>query len=186
MVVEQVAFDIPAKTLEKLLSGEWIRYGGVVRNAAGQIVEHLTEVSVPDSSSADRIMQALTSRKGLVIIGSVATAATAATAWLYKRHQDQQAQLEPFRLAMVAYVTAIQTQSMSLEVVDDLLAALREVDPKRAKKVQADTIEIIVGYTREFAAANGTEIVESNAGKGKVIDLLPYLEKQRDILSDAS
>lgn len=44
MPVVQVPFDMPKEIAEKISSGEYSRFGGVVRDAAGHIVAHLKEI----------------------------------------------------------------------------------------------------------------------------------------------
>ena len=49
-MIIQPTFYIPPDIAAGLLSGEFIRYGGVVRDAAGRLVTHLKEVSIPKPS----------------------------------------------------------------------------------------------------------------------------------------
>lgn len=40
-----ISFEIPAKFMIKVLSGEYVRYGGIIKDAAtGQVIGHLKEV----------------------------------------------------------------------------------------------------------------------------------------------
>lgn len=45
-MIQQVAFDIPKEIALGLASGEYVQYGGVVRDAAGHIVKHLEPADV--------------------------------------------------------------------------------------------------------------------------------------------
>ena len=46
MPVQQIAFDIPPLIASKLLTGEYIQWGGIVRDQAGRIVKHLKPVQI--------------------------------------------------------------------------------------------------------------------------------------------
>ena len=54
-MIQQVAFDVPKEIALGLASGEYVQYGGGVRDAAGHIVKHLEPVNV--SNDANRAMQ---------------------------------------------------------------------------------------------------------------------------------
>lgn len=51
-MIQQVAFEVPAKIAVKLATGELIQYGGVVRDLSGRIVKHLKPANVADGTNA--------------------------------------------------------------------------------------------------------------------------------------
>ena len=53
-MIQQVAFDVPKEIALGLASGEYVQYGGVVRDAAGHIVKHLEPADV--SNDANKAM----------------------------------------------------------------------------------------------------------------------------------
>ena len=50
-MIQQVAFDIPKEIALGLASGEYVQYGGVVRDAAGHIVKHLEPADVSNAAT---------------------------------------------------------------------------------------------------------------------------------------
>lgn len=58
-----VEFDLPEEILQGLLRGEYIRYGGVIRNSAGGIVRHLVETGSSVESYNKEITQTLQALK---------------------------------------------------------------------------------------------------------------------------
>ena len=50
-MIQQVAFDVPKEIALGLASGEYVQYGGVVRDAAGHIVKHLEPVNVSNAAT---------------------------------------------------------------------------------------------------------------------------------------
>lgn len=96
MSLQQIAFLVPPELDLGLATGKLIRYGGVVRNQAGEIVAHLEEV---DISLGDAVSEAVSKavavardNKGKVIIAGAAVAAvTRAIAYAsYKRMAKRQ------------------------------------------------------------------------------------------------
>lgn len=83
MPVEQVAFEIPKEIAEKIATGEYSRFGGVVRDAAGHIVAHLKEIKpervltkvnikpqLPDNELLDKAWKiAKDNKKNILIAG---------------------------------------------------------------------------------------------------------------------
>ena len=63
MSLQQIAFLVPPELDLGLATGELIRYGGVVRNQAGEIVAHLEEV---DISLGDAVSEAVSKAVAVV------------------------------------------------------------------------------------------------------------------------
>ncbi len=91
-----IPFEVPAKFLPKVLSGEYIRYGGILKEAAtGRIVGHLKEVGSLSQSLASlplsptkavsflaehqQLSQIMTTLKALKLITGVGAIASVAT-----------------------------------------------------------------------------------------------------------
>lgn len=138
MSLQQIAFLVPPELDLGLATGELIRYGGVVRNQAGEIVAHLEEV---DISLGDAVSEAVSKavavardNKGKVIIAGAAVAAvTGAIAYAsYKRmakRQVRQIELaERFQETMNQYFQAISNGALDEAVVDETIAVIDEAN----------------------------------------------------------
>jgi hypothetical protein len=66
ITIQPVNFHIPPDIQSGLASGDLIRYGGVVRDGAGQLVKHLKEVPLSESGrdAAQRLAASLKRENG--------------------------------------------------------------------------------------------------------------------------
>ena len=82
MSLQQIAFLVPPELDLGLATGKLIRYGGVVRNQAGEIVARLEEAGVSPgdavSEAASKAAAVVRDNKGKAIIVGVTVAGTAA------------------------------------------------------------------------------------------------------------
>lgn len=192
MAVEQVAFVIPKAIEAGLASGELVRYGGVVRNAAGHIVKHLDEVPTPKLDKALGVARAFAQKNPkLVIVGAAATVAIggAAVAVSAVKRKKINAAKEKLELALGDYLKAIVDQSMNLEVVDALdiaLAELRSLTGKQTSDlISSEVLDSLVSYSRDFILHNSPKELTA-AETPQVMSLEEYLAKQRQIFDEAS
>lgn len=85
MPVEQVTFDIPEEIAKRISSGEYSRFGGVVRDAAGHIVAHLEEIKpervlpnvrikpkLPDNELLGKVLDFVEDNKKNIVIAGAA------------------------------------------------------------------------------------------------------------------
>ena len=123
MSIEQIAFVIPPRIEAGLATGEFVRYGGVVRDGAGHIVTHLKEVPTPKLDKAIRVARKFAeANKVALVAGTVAAAAlggTAVAVFAVKRKKVKKAELR-LQTALSAYMRAIVSQKMNLVVIDGL------------------------------------------------------------------
>lgn len=73
MAVAQITFEIPLEIQKGIDEGTLIRFGGVVRNQAGQIVRHLMEIPVSkvDSNAIGSKIMGFAKRNKYFLIGTV-------------------------------------------------------------------------------------------------------------------
>lgn len=193
MVMQQVALDIPRDVLEKLATGEWIRYGSVVRNHAGHIVAHLKELSPKESQSGvtDRALQ-IAKTHPFVSVGIVilTTAGGALAATVVRRKYTKTKLLgDRFNAAMSAYISAIRDQTMSLEIVNEMLEAwessISSSDRKADEVLDPADLRLVAAYIRKFVDVNSTEGGEA-LFEDDVIDLHAYLERQKAVIKESA
>ena len=206
MAVIQPALDIPNDIALRLMSGEYVRVGGVVRDHAGRLVKLLDDASPSDDAqeaAQASIAKVLRNRQGVLIgLGVVAVAATAGGAAYLATRKTKAAQpelptsVESYSASLAAYLEAARHGTLDGEIIDRLIADLDAV------KAESDsgtiTIEflpeqwetlvgIVARHTRNLAEANQLELSNlpepAVALGATIIELRPYLEIQRELFS---
>ena len=208
-IIIQPAFEIPLDIAERLATGELIRYGGVIRDAAGRLVTHLKEVQLPTSNEQtimSKIANALTTSKGkaavaiglgVVVVGGVAF-------WVVgkkiKKKQlavlEMAKSIESYNASLCAYLDAIRNRSVDINIIDNLISDLDNirVNGENGKisivfsPEQLDTlVNLVFDYTKKLAEANSYSLLEeikkpSPASTDNAITgLRHYLEVQKRI-----
>jgi hypothetical protein len=207
VAIIQVPLEIPDEIYARVLTGEYERLGGVVRDHGGQLVKLLDDAppvaDVREAAEAG-IAKALTNRTVLgIALGVVAVAATAGGAAYRARRKTNAAQLvlptsvENYSESLVAYLEAARRGSLDAEIIDRLIAGLDAVKAEpnsgeiiRSSPAQAETlVGLVADHTRALAEANESELVAlagpSDPQGATIIELRPYLEAQRDLFSEA-
>lgn len=189
MAVKNIVFDIPESMLEKIDSGEFIRFGGVIRNQAGQIVKHLDEVSIP----IDKVPIPKNNKKGMgVAIVSLAAVAIAGIAYsvVKNKNEDKESKnMTEFNKSFVEYISSIKSSTVSEKKIDNVLEAIDKIK-KNEKNGNRDfyfnnsktLFETIRNYTYEFAKANSFEIPETEC-KQDIDGLKYYLQVQKQVFN---
>ena len=201
MAILPVAFDVPDFIQAELESGSLIRYGGIIRDQAGHIVQHLSEVDLPGNDSAGKAGQLMSfakKNKG-VLIGTaivVAAAAAAGIGWVISRNKKNQTIRIPkcivdFNSAFQCYITSIQAGTLDQKILDDVLKALEEIKKNQESGGMDITfsvenaqylVDMVRDYTERLADANSYKMPEHITSNGNtVIDLQQYLSIQKDI-----
>lgn len=206
MAIVQEAFDIPADIMTKLLTGEYRRIGGVVRYAIGpnkgQIVKHLEPVDLKAAEQAKgigaKVIQfARNNKRGLIIGGVIAGAATAGGFIYYKVKTHEPAVVAKFRAALRKYIAEIRNGNLELNTIDSLMAALDELkkhkDYEKFKIVLStedlDTlVNRIYDYTIQLAKNNKVELTEEERIRtnNSILNLQNYLKTQKRIFEVAA
>lgn len=204
MAVIQTALVIPDDIVSRLLTGELVRHGGVVRDQASmQIVTHLKDVSPIDGVEAARASIAKILRNPVLIgLGVVAVAATAgAKAYLVTRktkaaQPELPTSVESYSASLAAYLEAARHGTLDAEIIERLIADLDAVKAESDSGTitiefspeQSETlVGIVADHTRTLAEANQLELSNlpepANAQGATIIELRPYLEVQRELFS---
>lgn len=212
MYVQQVAFDIPAGIAKGLAAGDLTRYGGIVRNSAGQIVKHLKEVPISPAEegalkqAVQKAMSLAKGKKEILIPVIVITGAFLIGGVIYsavkgkEKKEAQRNAVKNFNARLTNYLNALRSESLTLDEVSNLQSAISELE---AVLGGGDlTIEIpgeqftalitaIVDYTSRLAEANDNTLnsddisVEGNEKSGLKL-LSNCLAVQRHIFENAA
>lgn len=208
-VIVQPTFYIPPDIATGLLSGDFIRHGGVVRDTAGRLVTHLKEISAPEKAVEEVAKRADTSIKnhwvvlGVGVLTLVAVGGGVVLA-VKKRNKDVQPEVpecvQNYNESLRAYLEAIRTGSLDADIIDRLIA---DLDAVRAYGEEYDTTvafsaeqlatltNAVVEYTSKLAEVNAIELDEpelptEDSEGGVVVDLRRYLEVQKRIFDEAA
>ncbi|MGW1730043.1 hypothetical protein [Streptomyces sp. NPDC001999] len=209
MISQPTTFYIPPEIEAGLLSGDLIRYGGIVRNQMGQIVKHLKEISLPVSNekTVARVAGMLKNPRVLiptVVVGTVA-AGVAVIVAAKKRKQTGKAEVpecvQSYNASLAAYVEAVHEGRLELDIIDRLIADLDAVkaysDEDGSITLDFSTkhaemlVNIVVDYTGHLAEANSVDLNELQgvapaSDDDAVVDLRRHLEVQRKIFTEAA
>lgn len=215
MYVQQVAFDIPADIAKGLAAGDLTRYGGIVRNGAGQIVKHLKEVPINPAEegvlkqAAQKAMSLAKGKKEILIPVIAIAGAALVGRVIYsavkgkEKKEAEEAQsntVKNFNAQLTNYLNALRSESLTLDEVSNLQSAISELETELGGGDL--TIEIpgeqfttlitaIVDYTSRLAKANDNTLnsddisVEDNEKSGLKL-LSNCLAVQRQIFEKAA
>ena len=210
MAIIQVLLEIPDETYARVVTGEYVRVGGVVRDHGGQLVKLLGDASpIDDAQEAAKagIEKVLRNRTVVGIgLGIVAVAATAGGAAYRAKRKTEAAQLvelptsvENYSDSLTAYLEAARHGSLDAEIIDRLIADLDAVKAEshsgtiniELSPEQSETlVGIVAGHTRKLAEANERDLSNlpepASTQGATIIELRPYLEVQRDLFSRAA
>ena len=209
-VVIQHAYVIQDDIYSRMLTGELVRTGGVVRHRTSmQIVKHLMDASPIDGveeAARTSIAKILRNPRyiliGLSVVAVVAT--VRAKAYLATRETkaaqpELPTSVENGSASLAAYLEAARHGSLDAEIIDRLIAYLEAVKAESDSGTitlsvlteQWETLAgIVADHTRALAEANQLELSNlpepANAQGATIIELRPYLEIQRELFSRAS
>lgn len=206
MAVIQVPLEIPDDIAVRVLAGEYVRDGGVVRDRAGRLVKLLDDaLPIDDAEEVAKagLANVLRNRKVVVMgLGVVAVAATAGGAAYLATRKTKAAQPElptcvgNYSASLAAYLEAARHGTLDAEIIDRLIADLDAVKAESYSGIitieyspeQSETlVRIVAGHTRKLAEANQLEPSNlpepTNVQGGTVIELCPYLAIQRELFS---
>ncbi|WP_431801177.1 hypothetical protein [Microbacterium sp. bgisy203] len=206
MTVVPVAYEIPDDILAGLLSGEYMRFGSVVRDGT-KIIMHLKEVAPPikelgpEGGATLAIGAALKNPKVLIGLGTATVIAVGSVAiWAVAKSKkpaepEVPASVVEYNEALAAYLGAIQEGTLTAAVLDRLIAALDAIKDDSVEggirvefsvEQSAALVDLAVDFTKRLADANSVRlddwqlsiVPESNP----IIDLRQWLELQKRIV----
>lgn len=208
-MIVQPTFHIPPDIAVGLLTGDFIRFGGVVRDTAGRLVTYLKEVPPPDKAVAEGAKRAaMTLRNPWVVVGVGVLTLVAVSGGVVLAQKKRRKNAEPivpdcvqdYTQSLHAYLDAIQAGELDADIVDRLVTDLdaviaygEGVDTTVAFSSDqlATLTRVVLEYTTELAKANDFKLDGDGrpsviADEDDVLDLRRYLELQRQIFRAAA
>ena len=210
-MIQQVAFEVPTEIAVKLATGEFVQYGGVVRDLSGRIVKHLKPADVADGANAAKQVAvkalAVAKENKKLAVGALAVAGAAAVGgaaygvishFKHRRGQKEQiTAMDAFNGAFTDYLSALDKGELTVEIIDALEGAMDGLSGEKGFTVEIEgdqfmlLVKAVRDYTDRFAKANG---MKSEAPILKIFDKRPNdlsglrdcLATQREILSQAA
>lgn len=180
MPVIQETFFIPDDIMTKILTGEYIRTGGIIRYATGpnkgRIVKHLDPIELKEieqtkSLWGKAVQFAKTNKKALIIGGIIAGAFAAGTYFYVKLKKSEAEEVKNFRIRLKAYIDELRSGTLQLTSIENLLTAVNEL--KKLKSLSDIKVEFsleelhvlvrqIHDYTIQFAKINNYSISDKD------------------------
>lgn len=211
-MIQQVAFDIPKEIALGLASGEYVQYGGVVRDAAGHIVKHLepadasNDVNKAIQVAAQAIQLAKENKKtaiGVLAVAGVAAAGGAVYAGVThlqhkKEERARKTAMDDFNAAFSEYLKALGNSELTVEKIDELenaISALSGSEKGCTIEIESEQFKSLVksvrDYTERLSKANNAK--SSNVvfklfekKPNDISGLKECLATQREILTQAA
>lgn len=193
-MIQQVAFDVPKEIALGLASGEYVQYGGVVRDAAGHIVKHLEPVNV--SNDANRAMQvaaqaiqlAKENKKtaiGVLAVAGVAAAGGAVYAGVThlqhkKEERARKTALDDFNAVLSEYLKALGNSELTVEKVDELenaISALSGSEKGCTTEIESEQFKSLVKSVRDYTE----RLSKANSAKSSNVVFRLFEKKPNDI-----
>lgn len=177
-MIQQVAFDIPKEIALGLASGEYVQYGGVVRDAAGHIVKHLepadvsNDVNKATQVAAQAIQLAKENKKtaiGVLAVAGVAAAGGAVYAGVThlqhkKEERARKTAMDDFNAAFSEYLKALGNSELTVEKIDELenaISALSGSEKGCTIEIESEQFKSLVksvrDYTERLSKANSAK-----------------------------
>ncbi len=179
MPVIQETFFIPDDIMTKILTGEYIRTGGIIRFATGpnkgRIVKHLDPIELKEiektKSIWGKVVQFAKTNKKPLIVGSIIVGAVAGTFLYVKFKKGEAEEVKTFRIQLKAYIDEIRIGKLQLTSIENLLTAINEL--KKLKllsdikiELSAEDLDILVNriysFTLQFAKINNYNICDGD------------------------
>lgn len=209
MPVVQVTMEISEEAARGIAAGVLKQTGGVIRDNAGHIFEHLKDAKIvkPQKQVAEvvkpSLLNVLKDNKNLAIGIGVVTVVAIGAASLYvhdkikKNKQDEIPEIKSFNDSLIQYIMSAQNKKMSYDDIDSLYNELDKMKSSYdAKTINIDfsieqldsLIDIIVDYTKRLVKANQYEAEYPNfdevkTPEDKIVYLSNYLKIQKDIFN---
>lgn len=193
-MIQQVAFDIPKEIALGLASGEYVQYGGVVRDAAGHIVKHLEPADV--SNDVNKAIQVaaqaiqLTKENKKAAIGVLAVAGVAAAGGAVyagvthlqhkKEERARKTAMDDFNAAFSEYLKALGNSELTVEKIDELenaISALSGSEKGCTIEIESEQFKNLVKSVRDYTE----RLSKANSAKSSNVVFKLFEKKPNDI-----
>ena len=206
MPIIQEAFDIPNDIMTKLLTGEYRRIGGIIRDATGpnkgQIVKHLEPIDLKPAQQVQsigaKVIQFAKRNKKVLIVSGVAVAAVTVGSFVYCKVKNREPEVvTTFRSELKTYIEEVRTGTLKLSSIENLLSALEAVKSHKDSsniiiELSTEELDVLVNriyeYTKSLAEMNEYPLNAEDIKKydDSVDNLQSYLTVQKQIFETAA
>lgn len=193
-MIQQVAFDVPKEIALGLASGEYVQYGGVVRDAASHIVKHLEPADVSNDVNktiqvaAQAIQLAKENKKtaiGVLAVAGVAAAGGAVYAGVThlqhkKEERARKTAMDDFNAAFSEYLKALGNSELTVEKIDELenaISALSGSEKGRTIEIESEQFKSLVKSVRDYTE----RLSKANSAKSSNVVFKLFEKKPNDI-----
>lgn len=193
-MIQQVAFDVPKEIALGLASGEYVQYGGVVRDAAGHIVKHLEPADVSNDANkamqvaAQAIQLAKENKKaaiGVLAVAGVAAAGGAVYAGVtHLQHKKEEGArktaMDDFNAAFSEYLKALGNSELTVEKIDELenaISALSGSEKGCTIEIESEQFKSLVKSVRDYTE----RLSKANSAKSSNVVFKLFEKKPNDI-----
>lgn len=193
-MIQQVAFDVPKEIALGLASGEYVQYGGVVRDAAGHIVKHLEPADVSNDVNkaiqvaAQAIQLAKENKKtaiGVLAVAGVAAAGGAVYAGVThlqhkKEERARKTAMDDFNAAFSEYLKALGNSELTVEKIDELenaISALSGSEKGCTIEIESEQFKSLVKSVRDYTE----RLSKANSAKNSNVVFKLFEKKPNDI-----
>lgn len=193
-MIQQVAFDVPKEIALGLASGEYVQYGGVVRDAAGHIVKHLEPANVSNDANkamqvaAQAIQLAKENKKaaiGVLAVAGVAAAGGAVYAGVtHLQHKKEEGArktaMDDFNAAFSEYLKALGNSELTVEKIDELenaISALSGSEKGCTIEIESEQFKSLVKSVRDYTE----RLSKANSAKSSNVVFKLFEKKPNDI-----
>ncbi len=193
-MIQQVAFDVPKEIALGLASGEYVQYGGVVRDAAGHIVKHLEPADVSNDVNkaiqvaAQAIQLAKENKKtaiGVLAVAGVAAAGGAVYAGVThlqhkKEERARKTAMDDFNAAFSEYLKALGDSELTVEKIDELenaISALSGSEKGCTIEIESEQFKGLVKSVRDYTE----RLSKANSAKSSNVVFKLFEKKPNDI-----
>ena len=186
MAVIQKEIIVPDNLLPGIMSGA-INIMGLAKNVNnGRIIKHLDAFDSDDSNSAALAVQ-------LIVVGVAAVGGIGVGIYTLVNRSK----VKNFKDALNAYIEAVNSKQLTVEIIDNLVNALDKLKGKVRRSIQIEfssdeltaLIECLCNHTKTLAEANNINLTFEPTEEEKSDVLLMFrnnLVKQRDIFELAA
>ena len=193
-MIQQVAFDVPKEIALGLASGEYVQYGGVVRDAAGHIVKHLEPADVSNDANkaiqvaAHAIQLAKENKQaaiGVLAVAGVAAAGGAVYAGVThlqhkKEERARKTAMDDFNAAFSEYLKALGNSELTVEKIDELenaISALSGSEKGCTIEIESEQFKSLVKSVRDYTE----RLSKANSAKSSNVVFKLFEKKPNDI-----
>lgn len=194
MPIIQPSIVVPDDIYDDYLAGKIDIMGLAKRTDTSRIVRHLDTIPEGDDTE-DANGESLLFTVGVAVLTALAITVTGVTIRMISK--SNQKKVEEFKHKLTNYITAVNEQTLTVEIIDDLIASMDKLKRSTRKKVciQFSTdelsalIECLCNHTHALAEANNIDVSckdETEKREDILLRLRKNLMIQRDIFSQAA